>query len=308
MQLLYFIESLRCGFLDFFFSVVTLFGEETFFMVIGLIVFWCLNKQQGYYLLCTGFAGTLINQTLKMTFRVPRPWIKDPNFTIVESAREGASGFSFPSGHTQTSVGIFAGLARWNKIKWLRILSIVMCVLVPFSRLYLGVHTPLDVSVSIVIALGLVFGFFPLFAKAENNNKIMYILLLGLFAITIGFFVFANFYKFPKEVYLSENIHNLQSAQKNAFTLLGCSIGLILTYFIDSKYTKFDTKAVWWAQILKVVGGLACVLIVKELLRSPLEALFNHELIARAVRYFLIVIVAGTLWPMTFKWFSKLGK
>ena len=308
MQLRYFIESLRCGFLDFFFSVVTLFGEETFFMVIGLIVFWCLNKQQGYYLLCTGFAGTLINQTLKMTFRVPRPWIKDPNFTIVESAREGASGFSFPSGHTQTSVGIFAGLARWNKIKWLRILSIVMCVLVPFSRLYLGVHTPLDVSVSIVIALGLVFGFFPLFAKAENNNKIMYILLLGLFAITIGFFVFANFYKFPEEVYLSENIHNLQSAQKNAFTLLGCSIGLILTYFIDSKYTKFDTKAVWWAQILKVVGGLACVLIVKELLRSPLEALFNHELIARAVRYFLIVIVAGTLWPMTFKWFSKLGK
>ena len=308
MQFLYFLENLRCVFLDFFFSLTTLFGEETFFMVIGLIVFWCFNKQQGYYLLGTGFAGTLINQTLKMSFRVPRPWIKDPNFTIVESAREGASGFSFPSGHTQTSVGIFSGLARWNKINWLRIVCIVMCVLVPLSRMYLGVHTPLDVGVSIVIALGLSFGLYPLFIKAENNTKIMYALLFGLFLMTVGFFIFANFFKFPEEVYLAENLHNLQSAQKNAYTLLGCSVGLILTYFIDNKYTKFDTKAVWWAQILKVLGGIVCVLIVKELLRSPLEWIFNHELIARAVRYFLIVVVAGILWPMTFKWFGKLGK
>ena len=308
MQFLYFLENLRCVFLDFFFSLTTLFGEETFFMVIGLIVFWCFNKQQGYYLLGTGFAGTLINQTLKMSFRVPRPWIKDPNFTIVESAREGASGFSFPSGHTQTSVGIFSGLARWNKINWLRIVCIVMCVLVPLSRMYLGVHTPLDVGVSIVIALGLSFGLYPLFIKAENNTKIMYALLFGLFLMTVGFFIFANFFKFPEEVYLAENLHNLHSAQKNAYTLLGCSVGLILTYFIDNKYTKFDTKAVWWAQILKVLGGIVCVLIVKELLRSPLEWIFNHELIARAVRYFLIVVVAGILWPMTFKWFGKLGK
>lgn len=308
MQFLYFLENLRCGFLDFFFSLTTLFGEETFFMVIGLIVFWCFNKQQGYYLLGTGFAGTLINQTLKMSFRVPRPWIKDPNFTIVESAREGASGFSFPSGHTQTSVGIFSGLFRWNKVKWLRIVCIVMCVLVPLSRMYLGVHTPLDVGVSIVIALGLSFGFYPLFIKAENNTKIMYALLFGLFLMTVGFFLFVNLFNFPEEVYLAENLHNLQSAQKNAYTLLGCSVGLILTYFIDNKYTKFDTKAVWWAQILKVLGGIVCVLIVKELLRSPLEWIFNHELIARAVRYFLIVVVAGILWPMTFKWFGKLGK
>ena len=308
MQFLYFLESIRCGFLDFFFSAITLFGEETFFMVVGLIVFWCINKQLGYYILGTGFAGTLINQTLKMAFRVPRPWVKDPNFTIVESAREGASGFSFPSGHTQTSVGIFAGLARWNKINWLRITCIVLCVLVPLSRMYLGVHTPLDVGVSIVIALGLVFGLCPLFKKAEENSKIMYYLLFGLFGLTVVFFVFANFFKFPDEVYMAENLHNLQSAQKNAYTLLGCSVGLILTFFIDNKYTKFDTKAVWWAQILKVVGGIICVLIVKELLRSPLEWIFNHELIARAVRYFLIVVVAGVLWPMTFKWFSKLGK
>jgi hypothetical protein len=66
--------------------------------------------------------------------------------------------------------------------------------------------------------------------------------------------------------------------------------------------------AVWWAQILKVLLGLALVLAVKEGLRAPLEVLFGNPYPARAVRYFLIVAVAGVVWPMTFRWFYKLGR
>ena len=150
MSLLYFFESIRNPFLDFIFSIVTLCGEETVFMAVGMIAFWCFGKYRGYYLLCTGFAGTVINQMLKMVFRVPRPWVKDPSFTIVESAREAASGYSFPSGHTQSSVGLFGGLARAYKIKAVRIIAITLCVLTPLSRMYLGVHTPADVLVSVV--------------------------------------------------------------------------------------------------------------------------------------------------------------
>ncbi|MBQ2716420.1 MAG: phosphatase PAP2 family protein, partial [Clostridia bacterium] len=149
MSFLYFLEEIRNPVLDFLFSIVTLFGEETVFMAVGMIVFWCVNKQKGYYLLSVGFVGTVINQFLKITFRVPRPWVKDPNFTIVESAREAASGYSFPSGHTQTSVGLFGGLALKFKSRAIKIASIALCVLVPLSRMYLGVHTPADVGVSI---------------------------------------------------------------------------------------------------------------------------------------------------------------
>ena len=78
MAFLYFLESIRNPVLDLFFSIITLCGEETIFMAIGLVVFWCFDKRQGYYLLCVGFLGTVINQFLKMVFRVPRPWIKTP--------------------------------------------------------------------------------------------------------------------------------------------------------------------------------------------------------------------------------------
>lgn len=308
MSFLYALESIRNSVFDVFFSIVTLCGEETIFMAVGMIVFWCINKYQGYYLLSVGFLGTVINQFLKMLFRIPRPWVRDPNFTIVSSAEDAAAGYSFPSGHTQTSVGLFGGIARWNKNTALRIAMIALCVLVPFSRMYLGVHTPADVLVSIAIALMLVFVGYPLFKKAESSPKTMYSILLVMTALVLGFLCFVCLYPFPADVYSEQAVHNLESAQKNAFTLTGCAFGLIVVYMIDLKYTRFDTKAVWWAQLLKIVGGLAAVLIVKELLRAPLDTLFNGSLIARSIRYFLMVVVGGVLWPMTFKWFAKLGK
>ncbi len=302
MSFLYFLEALRNPFLDAVFSVLTLLGEETVFMAVGMIIFWCIDKYQGYYLLTTGFLGTVINQFLKMLCRIPRPWVKDPNFTIVESAREAATGYSFPSGHTQTSVGLFGGAARWNKNKLIRVLAICACVLVPLSRMYLGVHTPLDVGVSAAIALALIFLAYPLFQKAKDSPKTMYIVLGTLTLITLAYLLFAELYPFPDDV----DAGNLLSARKNGYTLLGCMAGLLIAYTVDIKYTHFPTKAIWWVQIIKVVGGIALVMLVKEVLRSPIDAIFAGHLVARAVRYFLMVIVGGVLWPMTFKKFSNI--
>ena len=84
-------------------------------MAVALVIFWCIDKFEGYYILSVGVIGTVLNQFLKIVFRIPRPWIIDKNFSIVESARAEAAGDSFPSGHTQSSVGTFGALARWNK-------------------------------------------------------------------------------------------------------------------------------------------------------------------------------------------------
>ena len=307
MPFLYFLQELRNPVLDAIFSVVTLFGEETIFMAIGMIVFWCVSKQKGYYLLSVGFVGTVINQFLKITFRIPRPWVKDPSFTIVESAREAASGYSFPSGHTQTSVGLFGGVALKFKQKALRIAAIALCVLVPLSRMYLGVHTPLDVGVSIGIALILIFVLSPIFEKAEKSPRVMYALLFSLTGVMLAYLCFMSFWQFPEEVFHVDNVHNYTSAVKNAYTLTGCMLGFLVVYTVDLKWLKFDTKAVWWVQIIKIVGGIALVLAVKELMRAPLEAILPANTWARMLRYFLMVIMAGSVWPLTFKYFAKLG-
>ena len=307
MEFLYVLESIRNPVLDFLFSLITLCGEETVFMAIGMMVFWCVDKHRGYYLLCVGFLGTVINQFLKMLCRVPRPWVKDPAFTIVESAREAASGYSFPSGHTQTAVGLFGGIARMTSRKWLRISMIVLALLVALSRMYLGVHTPADVLTSLAIATVLLLGFYPLFERARTSPKVMAAILFSFIGIMIVYLCFILCYPFPEEVYAADAIHNLESARKNGYTLLGCALGLPLIWAMDLKWTHFETRASLPIQILKTVGGLLLVVAVKEVLRAPIDAIFGGHLAARSVRYFLMVVVGGGLWPMSFRYFSKIG-
>ena len=120
--------------------------------------------------------------------------------------------------------------------------------------------------------------------------------------LAVGYLCFVEFYPFPEDT----DAHNLASGIKNAYTLLGSLLGLLIAYFADRKWLNFPTKAVWWAQILKVAIGLGLVLLIKEGTKDVLNGLLG-ESIGRAARYFLIVIMAGIVWPMSFKWFAKLG-
>lgn len=301
MEILYMLEKIRIPVLNEFMLLITQLGEETAFLVVAMILFWCVNKRTGYYVLSVGFIGTLANQFMKLWFRVPRPWVLDSNFTILEQAREAASGYSFPSGHTQSAVGTFGAIAHITLKRWIRIAAVAIAVLVPFSRMYIGVHTPSDVLVSAGLAVALIFLLRPV--VYSNNGKYMPVLLAGMLALAMGYMCFVSFYPFPVNI----DPHNMESGVENAYTLLGALLGMIVVYIADENWLHFSTKAVWWVQVMKVIGGLALVLAVKSGLKTPLNVIFG-EFLGRSVRYFLIVVVAGVLWPMTFKWFSKLGK
>ena len=291
---------------DFFFSLITHLGEETFFLVFAIIFFWCVNKREGYYILTAGLIGTALNQLLKIVCKVPRPWVKDPAFTIVESARAEATGYSFPSGHTQNAASTFGAIGRFTKRNWVRWSVLVLIILVSLSRMYLGVHTPADVLVSLGIGAFLVFVLYPVFSTEEKFHKHMPKLLGISVGIALGFAIYA-FTLSPEGI----DPHNFESAKKNAATLLGCLFGFCLVYPLDRTVIKFETKANWYSQIIKLLLGLGIVLAIKEGLRSPLEALVGiftdtPEYIARAIRYFIVVGFAGAVWPLTFGFFGKL--
>lgn len=301
MKILYFLESIRMPGLNEFMLAITRLGEETAFLVAALIVFWCVDKRKGYYVMAVGFAGTMANQFLKLVCRVPRPWVLDPNFTILEQAREAADGYSFPSGHSQSAVGTFGAIAAASKNKWVKGVCIALCVLVPLSRMYLGVHTPADVLVGAGMALVLVW---LLRRWMLEGDRGMLVLIPLLTAMAVGLLLYTTCWPFPADV----DQENLASGVKNAYTLLGCMLGIAVVYPVEKKYVNFSAKACWWAQILKVVLGLAVVLLVKEGLRAPLDWVFGGRMAARMVRYFLVVLTAGILWPMSFGWFSRLGR
>jgi len=304
MEFLHWLASWRTPLGDAVFSAVTLLGEETLFIAAGLLFFWCIDKRQGYFLLFVGFLGTVLNQFLKLLFRVPRPWVRDPSLTVVGDAKTAATGYSFPSGHTQTAVGVYGGVARSAQRWWVRALCLLVCALVGFSRLYLGVHTPADVGVSLLVAGGLVLGLYPLVRWAMNSPRRMRVLFLACAALAIGFLAFVTWFPFPADI----DPHNYASGVKNAYKILGCFAGLWLAFEADTRFIRFDTRAVWWAQGLKMAFGLLPLLAIKAGLKAPLAALFGGAPAADGVRYFLIAVFAGCIWPLTFRFFGRLGK
>ena len=329
-----FLETLanaRVGFLTAFFNLITYLGDEKLFVVISLIVLWCFSKRGGLFMLTVGFAASSIGQTLKALFRIPRPWnLGEKPFDKADAiARSGypeeggllnkimnklgdaADGWSFPSGHTLISVGTYGSLAAWFRNRWFQILGVALAVLIPFTRLYLGVHTPVDIIAGALLAIALIFILRPVFAS-EGNGRVRAV-LIGNAVLTILLLVVVYLVQ-PAEL-AGEDAANYASGIKNLWQLIGATLAIWLAFEADEGWLHYDTRAVWWAQLLKIAGGCIIVLALQMGIQKvlgysskelTLETMTRMGYIA-CLANFVAMGAATILWPMTFKWFSKLG-
>ena len=110
MELLHYFASVRTPFLTALFQCFTLFGEELVVIIVLCLLYWCFDKDLAYKVSFGFFLSGLLVQGAKVTFRIDRPWIADPQFEAVERAMETATGYSFPSGHTQGAFALYGTL------------------------------------------------------------------------------------------------------------------------------------------------------------------------------------------------------
>ena len=178
-----------------------------------------------------------------------------------------------------------------------------MILLVAFSRMYLGVHTPLDVGVSCGVGILLLVILYPVFRSLDEHPNRMYGFLAVLALLTLAFFLYSFLCPFPDWMYAEEHFVNIVEARHNASILAGALVGVTIGYTLDLNKVKFRTDAKWWAQILKVVVGLVITL---ALIEGPKFVLGKSELVT-GLRYGLGVLFATGIWPMTFGWFARLG-
>ena len=303
MEILYFLESIRTPFFDTLFSIVTNLGAEVAFLAVLMLVYWCIDKKRGLYMMFAGFCGTVVCQVLKMTLCVPRPFERDPDFTIVEQAREGANDYSFPSGHSQTAASTYGSLARCFRHRWLRWVSGVLIALVVFSRLYLGVHTIWDVMAGTAIGLASSLLLWPLFRDMDAHPVRTRRLFIGVVLVAVACTVYAQLRINSGQVtgqYATGTI-------KNMYTMVGASIGLVVSYFLDQRFIHMDPQAPLPGQVLKLLVGFGLVMLVRTVLKAPINALTGGAAYGSGIRYFIVAMVAGTLWPITFPLWKRVG-
>ena len=297
-------ESCRCAFLDAvlpFLSSLSDHGEIWIALALVLLLIPKTRRTGLVLALALGLEFAVCNGILKPLIARPRPCDLNDAIQLL-IPRPGDD--SFPSGHTQNVVGTLGGLARWNKNRVLRIVCITVAALTSLSRMYLGVHTPLDVGVSLVIATVLVFVLYPLVRRCADEPKRMLVLLGVMLALAVAFVCYANFARFPADV----DPDNLYEGRKNSFSLLGALLGFFVAYPIERGHIRFDERAAWWVQVLKVVLGLAGLLAIKEGLKALFAAVGFTWVGANAIRYFAVILFAALVWPLCFPLLRRLEK
>ena len=225
MEILHFIAQYRTPFFDTLFQAITLFAQETLVVVIICWLYWCLDKRKAYILGFTYFLSGLLVQGLKITFRIPRPWVLDSTFHPVSSALSGATGYSFPSGHTQSGTALFSTLGFASRKYAGKFFCFFFMILIGFSRMYLGVHTPKDVLVSMFLTLGIsAFIWYkagPALTDTTHAKKIS----LGLLCICL----FLGIYTF----YLYTTKTADPEMAKDALKACGAGLGFAVGYYLE---------------------------------------------------------------------------
>ena len=157
-SILFFIqENIRCAFLDVVMPFISMLCDNgEIWILIGIVLlFFKKYRKFGVFVLVAMLMGSLIgNEILKPIIARPRPChlLSSLHDMLVKIPHS----YSFPSGHTTSSVVAATVLMRANKK--FGFFAVPLAFLIAFSRMYLFVHFPTDILGGTV--LGVLVGFF----------------------------------------------------------------------------------------------------------------------------------------------------
>lgn len=280
LNFLKWLESLRTDFLNMLFEAITILGEETLIILFVVAIWFAVDRklaQQVFFVTATSLS---INGIIKNFAQVPRPFTKGISCVRVDTA----TGYAFPSGHTQ-------GFATWSsffaakfKKTWISILVGVLITAVAVSRLYLGAHYPSDVIVGVALGVGIsLFGNY-LFAKVKDVKKIY----LGTFLILTPFIVY---FLIAADLLFAD-----------LFKTFGMVGGMVAISFLDENTEPLSYDIAWWKKLIRIVIGVVLAVVLKEAIKLlNVFEIMQISLLIDAVRYFIVVMTVGYLCPMLFK-------
>ncbi len=271
--------------LDVLANIASAVGEQTFVIAVILYIFYNLDKKKGFGLFSSVLFAVLGMGILKAIVRAPRP------FQVLESIDgkrlETATGYSFPSGHTTTGAAFYTALALAFRKRPLSMLCAIMMALVGVSRLYLGVHWPIDVFAGLLLGVTISFVVNRYLGAMFNDKhrRIRLSLWIGSLCFVAGA--------------IMAILLNMGAIDEVAFTdlmkVLALGGGGYLGFALENKKVNFIVEEKLGKQILRYVLGLLGILVF-----MGAKAVIPESLYAAGsfVRYTMVGLWATGLYPL----------
>lgn len=306
IDVLLFLQSLRIGKLemfDKFFLSITVFGEFWLPTLICAITYWCIDFRAGIYLFSLESANAFLAHFFKMLACVYRPWVLDSNIHPSELAFPYAKGYSFPSGHSAMSSSVLGGVAflkRNNKLVLTLLIGLIL--LIGFSRLWLGVHTPQDVLGGFLIGLSLIFGVNKIIDWAEKDKNRYLYLQAGVNILAVLALIYICYFNTYRLDYINgELLVNPQKSIYVTIVVYSYALGLINGCFLCRRFFPFNPKDASIKQriIRGIVGSIGIILLLKYVIAY----LFMNTIATKLAIFlmFLVGLFVTLIYPVIFR-------
>ena len=261
MDILLGLQAFRNGggaFLNDFLAKMTFLGELNTAIVIMAVLYWAVSKELGTYLLIGWSGNRLVNGVLKVTVCAYRPWIRDARIIPYGTSMTTATGYSFPSGHSMNASTVFGGgMVRKDMPAALRVILGVILLLVGFSRLYLGVHTPQDVLVGFLAGCLVMWLTVRLMRWVEAHpEKDWLVVCIGL-GLAAAVAVYAAVKAYPAD-YDAEGKLIVDGAKmaNDTFKGVGWSAAFLIGWILERRFVGFATDIPLTRKLTRAAGGL----------------------------------------------------
>lgn len=288
---------------DNFFLTITLFGQIFIPMSIICLIYWCINKKTGFYVLSTYLYGFLVNIFLKTTACIYRPWLLDSRVKPLTQAIAGATGYSFPSGHTSEVVTGFGSIAKsfWEN-KVLRYLCFIIIFFVMLSRNYLGVHTPQDVIVSFLIGVCLIFANEKLLKWVDDGKNRDFILISVVTISCILLTLYVTYKSYPIHYLNGKVLYDPSFIKTDIFIKTGFILGAFYGWCIEKRFVNFSAEIGSIAnKIVRFIVGIVIFYTLFNLANNIFVLYLGEKL-----GYFIGYFSAGLFMTLIYPFFVKL--
>ncbi len=294
------------SFLTEFFAKMTFFGELPTAIVIMAVVYWCVSKEFGTYLLMGWSGNRLVNGFLKVTACAYRPWIRDARIVPYGNAMTTATGYSFPSGHTMNGSTVYGGCAvRKDLSKGFRIVMGLLIVLIGLSRCWLGVHTPQDILVGWVCGILMMWLTAKLMRWIDAHpEKDLLVVCIGIVLAAV-IAVYAAVKPYPAD-YNAEGKILVDGAKmaNDTFKGVGWCIAFLVGWILERRFVGFSTDISSQKKLMRLGSGLLGYYAV-SLILVPLVKNWIGGPAGTLISCFLQIFYIAFLFPWIFKHFEK---